>query len=224
MGSLGGTIAANDTLQLTLQRTDAHDYIFSEIATQQLMRGDAAQIGFWQNGTGQDLIKLGGSALADWLTTNFANVLGNSLAGDSGAEVATFYKDQLFKQPSKPSAEPAKVDAQFMAVALSVYFTNRSLAGNVAADFGFNVTDSGIGAKMVNVGSSGAAFSVANNSSLAVIQLLQAANRMTDAGNRRPGFTSIYDVNGDGNIDSAEAKLRSQAGELYSSVNETGGI
>jgi hypothetical protein len=224
LGSLGGTIAASDTLQLTLQRTDAHDYIFAEIAAQQLVRGDTAQIGFWQNKNGQDLIKLGGSALANWLTTNFANVFGNSLAGASGADVATFYKDQLFKQPSKQSAEPAKVDAQFMAVALAVYFTNRSLAGNVAATFGFNVTDSGIGAKIVNVGASGVAFSVANNSGLTVMQLLQATNRMTDTSNRRGGFTSIYDGNSDGVLDATEAELRSQAAKLYTSINETGGI
>ena len=57
-----------------------------------------------------------------------------------------------------------KVDAQFMAVAFATYFTSSNLSGGTAAQsYGFNVTDTGIGTKVVNVGSSGAAFGVADN-------------------------------------------------------------
>jgi len=43
--------------------------------------------------------------------------------------IADFYRDQLFLQKGKKSSDPAKVDAQLMATALGVYFTNRNLAG-----------------------------------------------------------------------------------------------
>jgi len=184
LGSLDGTIVANDTMQLTLGRTDASDYIFAEIG-QQVSGGDTATIGFWQNKHGQNLIAQGGPALAQWLTTNFGNVFGDEFVkttdinGDpqtfeGGEVIASFYKDQLFKQKAKKSAGPAKVDAQFMAVALATYFTNVNLAGELAGAFGFNVTATGIGTKIVNVGTSGAAFGVADNTDLTIMQLLQA--------------------------------------------------
>jgi hypothetical protein len=107
---------------------------------------------------------------------------------------------------------------------LAVYFTNRSLAGNAAVAFGFNVTDGGIGIKRVNVGASGGAFGVANNSELTIMQLLQKTNGQTDTSNRRRGFASTYDTNGDGAIDSSEAFLRSKANDLFSWINEQGGM
>ena len=79
-------------------------------------------------------------------------MLGNKLVGATGQDVADFYRSELFKQKAQKSAGPAKVDAQFMAVALATYFTSSNLAGTVAADFGFNVTFTGIGTKIVNVG------------------------------------------------------------------------
>jgi hypothetical protein len=106
------------------------------------------------------------------------------------------------------------VDAQFMAVALATFFTSRTLAGNTAGAFGFNVTDTGIGAKIVNVGSKGAAFGVANNTNLTILQLLLATNSLTDLPDSRLGFAHIYDTNGDGVIDSAEAALRTMANDL----------
>src|SRR5262245_22984993 len=98
-----------------------------------------------------------------------------------------------------------------MAVALATYFTSRNLAGGVAAGFGFNVTDGGIGTKLINVSSSGAAFGVADNTDLTIIQLLLATNSLTDMPDHRLGFAYIYDKNGDGIIDAAEAALRSKA-------------
>ena len=155
LGSLGGTVVANDRMRLTLAGVDAFDYAFAEIG-QQLTSGDAATIGFWQNKNGQALIAQGGTQLAVWLTSNFSNIFGNALAGATGSDVATFYREQLFKQVSKKSAGPAKVDAQFMAVALATYFTSHTLAGGVATAYGFHVTDTGIGTKIVNVGTKGA--------------------------------------------------------------------
>jgi hypothetical protein len=223
LGSLGGTVVANDQMQLTLAQTDAYDYAFAEIG-QQLSSGDTATIGFWQNKNGQALITAGGSQLASWLTSNFSNVFGNTLAGASGSDVASFYRDQLFKQQSKKSAGPAKVDAQFMAVALATYFTSGILAGQAATAYGFNVTDTGIGTKIVNVGTKGAAFGVANGTDQTILQLLQATDGLTDQPDAQLGFASIYDINGDGVISATEAALRTMANGVFSSINEAGHI
>jgi uncharacterized delta-60 repeat protein len=223
LGSLGGTIVANDLMQLTLSNVDAYDYVYAEYG-QQLTAGDAAGIGFWQNKHGQQLITQGGTQLADWLTANFSNIFGNSLVGASGADVATFYREQLFKQQGKKSAGPAKVDAQFMAVALATYFTSSTLAGQAAAAFGFNVTDTGIGTKIVNVGTKGAAFGVANGTDLTIMQLLLATNSLTDQPDSAAGFAAIYDADGNGVISTAEANLRTLANDVYGGINEAGGI
>src|SRR5262249_23380644 len=196
LGSLGGTVVANDTFQLTLNGVNGSDYDFAEVGSAPT-HGDSAGTGFWQNKHGQALITAGGTALANWLTTNFGNVFGNALAGAGGATVATFYKDQLFKQTGL--AGTAKVDAQFMATPPAVYFTDQNLAGTVATGYGFHVTDTGLGDRVVNVGSSGAAFGVANGTSRTVMQLLLATNAMTHG--TGAGFDYIYDVNGDGVVD-----------------------
>jgi predicted outer membrane repeat protein len=223
LGSLGGSVVANDTFQVALGGVDGSDYDFAERGLAPT-HGDSAGIGFWQNKHGQALITAGGTALADWLTATFHNVFGNSLAGASGAAVAAFYKDQLFNQAGQHPAGPAKVDAQFMATALAVYFTNDHLAGTVAAAYGLNVTDTGLGDKVVNVGSSGAAFGVANGTARTVLELLQATNALTDVNNHVAGFDYLYDANGDGVIDATEAALRTQANAIYSSINNAGGI
>lgn len=223
LGSLGGTIVANDRMQLSLAQTDAFDYAFAEIG-QQVASGDAATIGFWQNKHGQALISQGGTQLADWLTANFSNIFGNALVGANGSDVASFYRDQLFKQHGKKSAGPAKVDAQFMAVALATYFTSSTLAGQVASTYGFNVTDTGIGTRIVNVGTMGAAFGVADGSDRTIMQLLQGTNLLTDLPDNLLGFAAIYDTNGDGIINSAEASLRVMANSVFSFINEAGGI
>ncbi|MCI0333923.1 MAG: hypothetical protein L0228_11950, partial [Planctomycetes bacterium] len=162
--------------------------------------------------------------LAAWLTTNFSNIFGNALAGASGSDVANFYRDQLFKQLGQKSAGPAKVDAQFMAVALATYFTSSILAGQAAVAYGFNVTDTGIGTNIVNVGTNGTAFGVANGTDLTILQLLQATDSLTDQPDSQLGFAAIYDTNGDGVISATEAALRSMANDVFSSINEAGDI
>ncbi len=222
IGSIGGAVVANDVMEMTLARTDADYYDFAEIG-QTLTSGDTAGIGFWQNKHGQALITQGGTALATWLSNNFGNIFGDTFTdglGDDGAEVAAFYKYELFKQKSAKSAGPAKVDAQFMATALATFFTSSTLAGNVAADYGFNVTATGIGTSVINVGNCGAAFNVANGTSMTIMQLLQATNDLTDQPNGITGAANIYDLNGDGIIDAYEASLRDLANQIYSQINE----
>jgi hypothetical protein len=114
------------------------------------------------------------------------------------------------------------VDAQFMATALAAYFTSSNLAGDVAASYGFNVTDTGIGTKVVNVGGAGAAFGVADATDLTIMQLLWATNDLTDLPDGISGFAHIYDQDGNGTIDADEATLRAMANDLYSLINEQG--
>ena len=143
--------------------------------------------------------------------------------GVTGQDVADFYKDQLFKQKSNAAAGPAKVDAQFMSVALATYFTSRRFAdGDYASDYGFNVTDLGIGYRVVNVGSNGAAFDVSSGDNLTIIELLEKTDAMTLRPGGVDGFNYIYDLNGDGIIDEFEAALRAQANSVYSTINEQG--
>jgi hypothetical protein len=64
-----------------------------------------------------------------------------------------------------------------MGAAIAAYVTSSTLAGgNYAAAYGFTVTPSGIGTKLWNVGSSGTAMGLSNNTYYTVMQLLQQAN------------------------------------------------
>ena len=221
LGSLGGLIwpdVPNDTMQLTVERVDATDYLFAEIG-QQVSSGDTASIGFWQNKHGQALIN-SNDGLGDWLTGRFGNIFGEDTFAET--TVADFYKQQLFKQKGKKVAGPAKVDAQFMAVAMAAFFTSRDLAGgDYAAAYGFNVTDTGIGTRIVNVGSSGDAFGADNDSYLTIFELLDETNALTGASVSN-GYSWIYDSNGDGIIDDDEKALRGMANSVFSMINEQG--
>ncbi|MCA9214748.1 MAG: hypothetical protein KDB27_16870 [Planctomycetales bacterium] len=206
---IDGSIISSNEMQLTLTGVDAADYDFTEVG-QAVQAGDTATIGFWQNKNGQALIEQGGSNLANWLTDNFGNVFANTFTGGDGEDVARFYKDEFFKKKLKGTS---KVDAQFMATALATYFTSSNLSGgNVAASYGFNVTETGIGTNVVNVGESGEAFGVDNNTNMTIMSKLVATNNSTDTdgtmNNDADGYSHIYDANGDGILDFAENTLR----------------
>ncbi len=133
-------------------------------------RGDTATIGFWHNKNGQALIKSlpNSPALGNWLAGNFPCLYGG-LAGKSNNDVANLFL-QYF------NVKGQKTHAQTLGVALATYVTDSDLAGNVAGNYGFNVSSSGTGAKLYNVGSLGTTLGLQNNSSYTVFQLLQAAN------------------------------------------------
>lgn len=223
-----GSVLSSNEMQLTLTGMDATDYDFTELG-QAMAAGDTAGIGFWQNRRGQALIEEGGQALVGWLETNFGNIVGNTFSdgsgGDDAAEVASFYKNEFFKKKIQGSP---KVDAQFMSVAFATFFTSRDLSGgDVAANYGFNVTDTGIGTNVVNVGNSGAAFNVADNTDVAIMALLLATNDLTgpDAdGDASEDYSRIYDADGDGILDDEEKSWRAMADAVYSLINESGGI
>ena len=191
--------------------------------------GQTATIGFWQNNNGQNLIKSlnGGpnsTQLGNWLAATFPNMYGvaagaDNLAGKTNAQVAAVYK-ALFARTARTAAGggPAKVDAQVMATALAVYVTNQSLAGTAAAAYGFHVSDTGVGTRTFNVGGSGAAFGVAANSQVGVLDLLLAVNSRS-----RNGL--LYDLDGDGDAtDAQETSYRTMANNVFSAINEAGDI
>jgi hypothetical protein len=173
--------------------------------------GQTATIGFWHNKNGQALINSfngGGTstALSTWLATNFPKLYGaqagaNNLAGRTNAQVEAYYLT-LF------NVQDQKLNAQVLATALNVYATTSSLGGTAATKYGFTVTAAGLGASTWNVGASGAAFGVANNTTLSVSQILRAANERAVNG-------VLYD---------GDTALRNKANTVFTGINEGGDI
>ena len=195
----------------------------------QIEAGQTAGIGFWRNKQGQALIRAlnsdieNSTRLGDWLAATFPHMYGadasaNDLTGKTNAEVASFYND-LFKRNKKDVAGggPPKLDAQVLAVALATYVTNETLAGTVAADYGFTVTETGVGTRTFDVGDNGAAFGVADGSAVAVLDLLLAVDARTTAG-------LLYGLDGDGKADDGLERLfRTMANDVFGAINESGG-
>jgi hypothetical protein len=167
---------------------------------------------FWAN-LGQTLIKnfnptadgTSSTALGNWLASTYANLYGansaNNMAGKTNDQVAAFFK-QLYGNSAR------KTDAAVLAAVLNVYATTTSLGGDAAATYGFIVTDTGLGATTFNVGNYGAAFNVANNSTLSVWSLLAATNAKSNSGVLYNGLSSLL----------------SQAFSMYTTINADGGI
>jgi hypothetical protein len=150
-----------------------------------VQQGQSVGIGFWQNKNGRALINSfnGGStstALSSWLAATLPDIYGanagsHNLTGMTNAQVAAFY-GTLF------SEQGPKLDAQVLDTALDVYATTLSLGGTAAQAYGFDVTVDGLGASTCNVGTSGAAFGVANGTTLTVYAILQGADSLAVAG------------------------------------------
>jgi hypothetical protein len=232
-----GDNSVNDMISaitLSLPGSTAENYNFGERppAGGGVTGGQTATIGFWQNNNGQALIEslnggAGSTQLASWLAATLPNMYGasagtNNVSGRTNAQVADFYSD-LFRRKKKEAEQlglggPVKVDAQIMAVALATYVTNQTLAGMTAASFGFLVSSNGVGTATFNVGNGGEAFDVADNTTLAVLDLLFATNTKSWNG-------VLYDVDNDGDADDSwETTLRTLANDVYSAINESGDI
>jgi hypothetical protein len=176
-----------------------------------VQHGESAGIGYWQNKNGQALIDSfnGGptsTALSSWLAATLTDLYGtnagsHNLSGMTNAQVAAFYVD-LFNQ------QGPKLDAQMLDTALDVYATTLSLDGTAAQSYGFDVTANGLGASTYNVGANGAAFGVANDTTLTVFAILEGADSLAAGG-------VLY--NGD-------LTLRQEALNVFSGINELGGL
>jgi hypothetical protein len=178
-----------------------------------LKSGQTATIGYWKNNNGQALLNQlnGGSTakkLSAWLASNFPRLWGssagaNNLSGKTNAQVAAYYAN-LFR-----TNDPPKAETQALATAFAVYATNSSLAGgSYATAYGFIVTSSGTGSAKFNVMNNGAAFGVANNSVLKILDLLKKSNSLA--------------VNGV--LNAGDAAKRTMSNVVYSAINETGDI
>jgi hypothetical protein len=176
-----------------------------------VQNGLEADIGLWHNKNGQMLINAfnGGpnaTALSTWLATNFASLYGagagaDDLTGYTNAQVAAFYQNQF-------ALFSGFLETQVLATALNVYATTLSLGGTVGTAYGFTVSADGLGAYSFNVGADGAAFGVANNTTLDVYALLQGVNDQAVLGVLYNGNTS----------------LRHQAQDLFSALLQAGSI
>jgi uncharacterized delta-60 repeat protein len=215
VGTAGGSLAATDRFftQLGLA-LNGLNYNYGERPTagSGVQHGQTAGIGFWNNKNGQALIKAlnGGSSssqLANWLAATLPNTFGihagaNNLTGKSNAFVAALFQQDFVMKG-------VKLDAQVLATALSVYVTNATLdSTQVGASYGFTVSGDGVGMATANVGSNGDAFGVANNTVMSLMDLLLA----TDA-------QAI-----DGVLYNGNSTRRNEANNLFSAVNQAGGL
>jgi hypothetical protein len=211
VGTAGGSLVATDQFSVPLgQGATGINYNFGERppagAAVQHGRGEIEGIGFWHNARGQALILAlnggTGTQLADWLAATLPNVYGagagsHNLTGASNAQVAALFQSDYIQQATK-------LDAEVLATALSVYATNATLdSTQVATQYGFIVSGDGVGTATWNVGRDGAAFGVANNTTLTVMDLLLATNDQAVAG-------VLYGGN---------KVLRGEASDLYAAVD-----
>jgi hypothetical protein len=176
-----------------------------------VQQGESAGIGYWQNKNGQALINSfnGGptsTVLSSWLAATLPDLYGanagsHNLTGLTNAQVAAFYVT-LFNQ------QGPKLDAQVLGTALDVYATTLSLGGTAAQAYGFDVTADGLGASTYNVGANGAAFGVANDTTLTVFAIRESADGLAAGG-------VLY--NGD-------PTLRGEALDVFGGINSLGGL
>jgi hypothetical protein len=78
------------------------------------------------------------------------------------------------------------------------------------------VTANGVGYATFSVGSDGAAFGVADNTTMTVLDILQATDARTYKG-------LAYDLDDSGTISALEQTLRTMADQVYAAINEQGG-
>src|SRR5262249_2711990 len=126
----------------------------------------------------------------------------NDLAGQSNASVASFFQSRFM-------VKDQRLDAQVLATALAVYVTDGTLdSTGVGTQYEFTVGGNGVATATVNVGASGAAFGVADNTVMAVMDVLLAADSQAVNG-------VLY--NGD-------TAKRSKANAVFSAINQAGGL
>jgi hypothetical protein len=205
VGDAGGTIAENDVVSAIVLANDQQSsgYNFGErpVADGPVQSDQVAGIGFWHNKRGQALIRSlnGGpdaTQLGNWLAATFPGLYG-SLAGKSNEQVARYY-ETLF------ASKGPKLEAQVMALALSVYVTNASLVQSTASHYGFMVTEYGVGVSTFHIGSFGAALGRHDGSIMTVMDILLAADQHAVGGVLFGG----------------DRLLRELANRLFSAINE----
>ena len=211
-------------------------------STKSVASGDFATTALWSTPNGQSLLnKLNGSSsatnLAQWLATTFPNLYGSGAGSHSlvNSNGSYFTNSQVASAYSKFSGG----DQQVLSAALSVYATSINFEGSSAAAYakspvGLNTSLSGSGMDTYNVGVNGAAFGVANNTVLTVMQLLVDLNANTGVGSAvSSGANAVFSgLNTIGNVKNASltsdglaytpAQIRDAYGINYLSLDGTG--
>jgi hypothetical protein len=214
VGTGGGTVSGAQFTGINLTAGEnAMNYNYGEqpAATGPIQKGQTAGIGFWNNTNGQALIKAlnggVGTQLGDWLAATFPHMFGslsgtNDLAGQSNASVASFFQGRFV-------VHGQKLDAQVLATALAVYVTDPTLDNTgVGTQYGFTVSGNGLATATYNVGTNGAAFGVADNTVMTVMDLLLATDAQAVNGVLYNGNTT----------------KRTMANNVFSAINQAGGI
>jgi hypothetical protein len=117
------------------------------------------------------------------------------------ASVAEFFRSRFVLKDQR-------LDAQVLATGPTVYVTDGTLDGTgVGAQYGFTVGGNGVATATVNVGTNGAAFGVADNTVMTVMDVLLAADAQAVNG-------VLY--NGD-------KTKRDKANAVFSAINQAGG-
>jgi hypothetical protein len=187
------------------------NYNFGERSTIADCKGAQATPAFWMSAQGQALLCSlnGGSnstALGNWLASMFSNMYGCAacnFTGMTNAQIASFFINKDF------NVNTAKLNTAVLATAFNCYATSSTLAGGtMASSYGFTVSSEGSGYDLINVGSDGAAFGVANNSTISILQALES----TDA-------QAL-----DGLLYNGNSTLQNEAYTTYTTIDSDGGI
>ncbi len=214
VGTGGGTVSGAQFTGINLVAgEDAMNYNYGEqpAATGPIHQGQTAGIGFWNNKNGQALIKAlnggVGTQLGNWLAATFPHLFGqdagtSDLAGKNNASVASFFQGRFV-------IHGQKLDAQVLATALAVYVTDPTLdSTGVGTQYGFTVGGNGLATATYNVGASGAAFGMADNTKMTVMDILLAADSQAV----------------DGVLYNGDSVKSNKANNVFSGINEAGGI
>jgi hypothetical protein len=194
------------SVQISSPTTDlATANAIATVANPPVGPGMTGDLSFWQDPTkGQALIKSftpnpGSKTLGQWLATTLPNLYGPSTSHDmtnwNNNKVANYLQLPLDGW-----------EAQVLATALNVYATTSSLGGNAGLTYHFTVSDTGLGARSYSVGMDGAAFGVANNTTMTVNDLLSYVNSKASKGVAYSGDTT----------------LQGEAADLFASLNQAG--
>jgi hypothetical protein len=98
-----------------------------------------------------------------------------------------------------------KTDAQILGAALACYATSSTMNGSaLPSKYGFNISATGTGTKLFNVGIDGTGIGLLNNTSYTVLELLQRVSATIQNG------TYASDVN--------------SFNDIFSNINQTGDI
>jgi hypothetical protein len=209
-----GTVSGSNTfcnVPVAACGQSAINYNFGACSTVADGKGAQANTLFWDSTAGQTLIgSLNGSststALGTWLSSMFPNMYGSSAANFNGltnAQIASYFVKDY-------KAGSTALNTTILATALNCYVTSSTLAGGtMASAYGFTVTIQGSGYDTYNVGANGAAFGVANNSAISILQALYYTNAQSTASGVLYGGNFI---------------LQNQASTIYASIDSAGGI